>query len=54
MYPASSGDPGECRDEEAADETETTVSRVRLYLSKHGHQSSVPVGGNNGLHIRIF
>ncbi len=49
MYPASSGDPGECRDKEAADETQTTESRVRLYLSKHGHQSSVPVGGNNGL-----
>jgi hypothetical protein len=32
MYPASSGDPGECRDEEAADETQTTESRVELYL----------------------
>jgi len=25
MYPASSGDPEECRDEEAADETQTRV-----------------------------
>ncbi len=32
MYPASSGDPGECRGEEAVDETQTTESRVRLYL----------------------
>ncbi len=32
MYPASPGDPGECRDEEAVDETQTTESRVRLYL----------------------
>ncbi len=32
MYPASFGDPGECRDEEAVDETQTTESRVRLYL----------------------
>jgi hypothetical protein len=32
MYPASSGDPGECGDEEAIDETQTTESRVRLYL----------------------
>ncbi len=24
IYPASSGDPGECRDEEAIDETQTT------------------------------
>ncbi len=32
MYPASSGDPGECRDEEAVDETQTIESRVRLYL----------------------
>jgi hypothetical protein len=30
MYPASSGDPAECRDEEAADETQTTEFRVRL------------------------
>jgi len=30
MYPASSGDLGECRNEEAVDETQTTKSRVRL------------------------
>jgi hypothetical protein len=30
MYPTSSGDLGECRDEEAVDETQTTKSRVRL------------------------
>jgi len=32
MYPASSRDPRECRGEEAADETQTTKSRVRFYL----------------------
>jgi hypothetical protein len=32
MYLASSGDPGECRDEEAVDETQTTECKVRLYL----------------------
>jgi hypothetical protein len=32
FYPTSSGDPGECRDEEAIDEAQTTKSRVRLYL----------------------
>ncbi len=32
MYPASFGDPGECRDEEAIDETQTTECRVRVYL----------------------
>jgi hypothetical protein len=31
MHPASSGDPGECRDEEAAEETQTTESRVYLF-----------------------
>ncbi len=30
MYLASSGDLGECRNEEAVDETQTTKSRVRL------------------------
>jgi hypothetical protein len=32
MYPTSSGNPGECKDEEAADETQTIESKVRLYL----------------------
>jgi hypothetical protein len=32
MYLASSGELGECRDEEVVDETQTTESRVRLYL----------------------
>jgi hypothetical protein len=32
MYPASSGDPKKCRDEEVVDETQTKESRVRLYL----------------------
>jgi hypothetical protein len=32
MYPTSFRDPGECKDEETADETQTTESRVRLYL----------------------
>jgi hypothetical protein len=32
MYPVSSGDPGECRDEEAVDETQTTKSIIKLYL----------------------
>ncbi len=34
IYPASSRDPGECKYEEAIDETQTTKSRVRLYLFK--------------------
>jgi len=32
MYPASSRDPGECKGEEVVDETQTTESKVRLYL----------------------
>jgi hypothetical protein len=32
MYPSSFGNPGECRDEEAVGETQTTKSRVRVYL----------------------
>jgi len=32
MYPTSSGDPRECRDEEAVDETQTTKSKIRFYL----------------------
>jgi hypothetical protein len=30
MYPTSSGDLGECRDEEVVDETQTTKSKVQL------------------------
>jgi hypothetical protein len=32
MYPTSSRDLRECRDEKAVDETQTTESKVRLYL----------------------
>jgi len=32
MYLASSGDLGECKDEEAVDETQITKSRIRFYL----------------------
>jgi hypothetical protein len=32
MYLASSGDPRECGDEEAIDQTQTTKSIIRFYL----------------------
>jgi len=32
IYPASFGNLGECKDEEAIDETQTTKSKVKLYL----------------------
>jgi hypothetical protein len=32
MYPTSSGEPKDCRDEEATNETQTTESKIRLYL----------------------
>jgi hypothetical protein len=32
MYLVSSGDLGKCRNEKATDETQTTESRVKLYL----------------------
>jgi hypothetical protein len=32
MYQASSGNPRECRDEDVADETQTTKSKLKPYL----------------------
>ncbi len=49
MYPASFGDPGECRDEEAIDETQTTESRVRLYLF---HLEKIDFGLNVSLKVK--